>query len=346
MTGSTPEPNPQISEDLAATISQWGEDATRALTDLLVQTTAGTGEFLESVAENPVVKTVTGLPVLNRLPTFLGEVNRDRARETVARIRAEMPTASPGEIAERIMVDTALQAAGVGLVTNIVPPIALALFAVDLAAVTQLQVEMVYRIAAAYEFPLDASERRGEVLAIFGLSLGGSGILKAGLGFIEVVPGVGAVIGASTNAILIYSLGYTACRYYEARQEMAGESSNFLQTTEDYLQQAVARQAVMDQLLAHVVIASNPRLSWPELSPQLQRFALTTATAEGLASLEDLEPVDRLLDRLDPRDVRPLLARCEKIVQYENTISITPEAGALLAQIAARVDDGSPQESL
>lgn len=338
MPESTPDPISQLSEELTTAIAQWGEDATRTMTELLAQTTAETGEFLESVAENPLVKSVTGLPVLNRLPAFLGEVNRDRAREEVARLRTEMPAASSEDIAERIVIDTALQAAGVGLVTNIVPPVALALFAVDLAAVTQLQVEMVYRIAAAYEFSLDASVRRGEVLAIFGLSLGGSGILKSGLGFVEIVPGVGAVVGASTNAILIYALGFTARRYYEARRDTTttAETDTLLHASEDYLQQATARQVVLDQLLAHVVIASDPRLSWSELSPQLQRLALTPDTAKGLAGLETLEPVETLIDRLEPADAAPLLARCNEVLQRDGAASVTPEAGAILAQIADR----------
>ena len=334
MSESTPNPIAQVSADLTAAVAQWGEEAARTATDLLAQTAADSGELLESVAENPLVRAVTGLPVLDRLPVFLGEVNRDRAREEVARLRAEMPTASPAAVAERIIVDTALQAAGVGLVTNIVPPLALTLFAVDLAAVTQLQVEMVYRVAAAYDFPLDAAVRRGEVLAIFGLSLGGSGVLKAGLGFIEIVPGVGAVIGASSNAILIYSLGYTACRYYEAQRDATAASNALLPASQEYLQRAAARQAVLDQLLAHVVLANNPKLSWSELSPQLQRFALTPTTAASLASLEALEPVEKLLDRLEPEDAKPLLARCEKIVRRDGSLAMTPAAGVLLTKIS------------
>jgi uncharacterized protein (DUF697 family) len=77
---------------------------------------------------------------------------------------------------------------------------------------------MVYRIAGAYGFSLKDPARRGEALGIFGLSVGGSGTLKVGLGLVELLPGVGAVVGASSNAALLYSLGYAACRFYEAKR--------------------------------------------------------------------------------------------------------------------------------
>ncbi|BAT56273.1 hypothetical protein NOS3756_52760 [Nostoc sp. NIES-3756] len=31
------------------------------------------------------------------------------------------------------------------------------------------------------------------------------------------MPLAGAVIGASSNAVMIYALGYTACQFYEAK---------------------------------------------------------------------------------------------------------------------------------
>lgn len=77
---------------------------------------------------------------------------------------------------------------------------------------------MVYRIAAAYGFPLADPSRRGEVLAIFGLSMVGSGVLKMGVSFAEIIPLVGTVSGAAVNATLLFALGQTACEFYEAKQ--------------------------------------------------------------------------------------------------------------------------------
>ncbi|WP_425365352.1 hypothetical protein [Gloeothece verrucosa] len=78
---------------------------------------------------------------------------------------------------------------------------------------------MIYEIAAAYDQDLQDQARQGEVLAIFGLALGGRNALKAGLGFMRNIPLAGAMIGASTNATMLYTLGYTACRFYEAKEK-------------------------------------------------------------------------------------------------------------------------------
>ncbi|MEO1404673.1 MAG: hypothetical protein AAFV72_25970, partial [Cyanobacteria bacterium J06635_1] len=112
-------------------------------------------------------------------------------------------------------LNTTLAAAGTGFVTNIIPPVALALFAVDLAAVSKLQAEMLYRIAGVYGFDLNDPARRGEAIAVFTASLGTSGVIKTGLSAVELVPAVGAVVGASTNGALVYTLGIAARQFYE-----------------------------------------------------------------------------------------------------------------------------------
>ena len=65
------------------------------------------------------------------------------------------------------MTDTAMQAAGIGLITNFVSPVALALTLVDIGAVAALQANMLYRIAAIYGYSPDEDARRGEVLTIW-----------------------------------------------------------------------------------------------------------------------------------------------------------------------------------
>lgn len=208
----------RIAEDIADIVTQWGEAATLSATQLLEQATEGAGQVMASVAENPLLQYVTKLPGVDQLPTLLGQIDIEQARAEVDQLQREHPLDSPSQIAHHIMVNTALRAGGIGLVTNIIPPIALALLAVDLAAMMKLQVEMVYRIAAAYGYSLQDPSRRGEVLAIFGLSLGGSGVLKTGLSVVEVLPGIGAVVGASSNAALLYSLGHITCQFYELKR--------------------------------------------------------------------------------------------------------------------------------
>ncbi|WP_199290211.1 EcsC family protein [Leptolyngbya sp. FACHB-36] len=189
-----------------------------AMQKLLEQSTETVGKFVAPIAEHPLIRFAGRFPGINLLATALGQVDVQKAQAEVDQLRQTYPLETSEQLAHRIMVDTSLKGGGIGLLANFIPPLALALFAVDIIAVTTLQAEMVYRIAAAYGFPLNDPARRGEVLAIFGLSLGGSSVLKVGLGLVELIPGVGAVVGASSDAALLYSLGYAACRFYEAKQ--------------------------------------------------------------------------------------------------------------------------------
>lgn len=190
------------------------------------QGTEKVGQFVTPIAENPLVKYVAKLPGINYLFTALGNVDPEQAQKEVDKLRQEYPLETPAQLANRIIVDTALKGGGIGLLTNFIPPLALTLFAVDIAAITTLQAEMVYRIAAAYGFSLKDPTRRGEVLAIFALSVGGTGTLKVGLSFVELIPILGAVVGASSNAGLLYTLGHTACGFYEAKRNYLAQSDD------------------------------------------------------------------------------------------------------------------------
>lgn len=196
-----------IGETTRATAQKVAEDSTQFV-----------GHLVEPIAESPLIKFTSKVPGINWLTTALGQVDRGKATQDVEKLRLKYPLETPEQLANRIIADTSFQAGGIGLLTNLAPPLALTLFAVDIVAVTTLQAEMVYRIAAAYGFSLQDPARRGEVLAIWGLSLGGSGAIKTGMSVVELVPVVGALVGASSNATLVYSLGYVAREYYAAKQ--------------------------------------------------------------------------------------------------------------------------------
>lgn len=185
------------------------------------QGTETVGKFVTPIAEHPFIKFAAKVPGISLLLTALGHVDVEQAQNEVDKLRQQYPLETPEQLAHRVVVDTALKAGGIGLLTHFIPPFALALFAVDAAATTALQAEMIYRIAAAYGFPLKDPTRRGEVLVIFALSAGGSGILKGGLTLVELLPVIGAAVGASSNAALLYSIGYVASQFYGAKRNVA-----------------------------------------------------------------------------------------------------------------------------
>lgn len=196
-----------------------GKVATDSAHHVLSQTTETMGRTLDPIANNPALEYIAKVPGLGWLINALGKVDTDKARTEVEQLRQKHPLESSEQLAHRIVIDSTVRAGSIGLATNIVPPVALGLFAVDLAAVSKIQAEMLYRIAAAYGFDVDDPDRKGEAMTIFGLSLGTSGALKTGLSAVELLPIIGAVVGASSNAGIIYTLGAGACRFYETKLE-------------------------------------------------------------------------------------------------------------------------------
>ncbi|PZV14884.1 MAG: hypothetical protein DCF22_08095 [Leptolyngbya sp.] len=195
------------------------------LQEMVEQGTETIGNIVTPIAENPLVKYATKLPGISWLMAALGQVNAETVAQDVTALQQQYPLETPQQLAQRVVADSAFRAARIGLITNILPPFALMLLAVDIAAVTALQAKMVYRIAAIYGFSLKEPARRGEVLGLWGLSMGGSSVLKAGLSVVEVIPFLGAAVGIASNAALLQSLGYVAIQFYEKKQAAMSEVS-------------------------------------------------------------------------------------------------------------------------
>jgi uncharacterized protein (DUF697 family) len=194
-------------DTLVPTVQGWVERSTEAL-----------------VAENPLIKATSRLPGLRWMAAALGQVNPLDIQRQTDQLRQKYPQESTDQLVQRTIQSATLNAAGVGLATNLLPPMAVALFAIDIAVVATLQAEMLYRIANLYEFAADEPTRRGEVLAIYALSIGGTGVLKTFLSIPEAIPVVGAVVGASSDAALLFGLGQVANQYYAAKRNRRAAS--------------------------------------------------------------------------------------------------------------------------
>ncbi len=212
----------KVSTAAVDTSARVSEAATESAHSAIEQTTENVGKTIQPIAENPAVDYIAKVPGMSWLTSALGRVDKEKAEAEVTKLRAKYPHESAEDIAHRMIVDTTIKAGGVGFATNIIPPVALGLFAIDLAAVAALQSEMLYRIAAAYDFDVADPARKGEALAIFGLSLGTSTALKSGLSVVELIPIVGAAVGASSNAGILYSFGIGASQFYKRKREKLG----------------------------------------------------------------------------------------------------------------------------
>lgn len=206
-----------VTEALQTSADTAGDTLIELIYPAIEQATRLVGTTIAPVADIPFIKFATGVPGLSWLLAALGQVNADKVQREVAALRAEHPLDTDERLVQRVISTTTFRAAQVGLLTNIIPPVAVFLFALDIGAIAALQAEMIYKIAAIYGFSTADAERRGEVLAIWAVFTGCSGTLKSGLSFLEVLPGAGTVIGISSDATIIYGVGFLASRYYTVK---------------------------------------------------------------------------------------------------------------------------------
>ncbi len=342
---------PSIFEQMAKTfivvasgITETTHKVIKQTHQMFEQATSGAGHAVDFVGNNWLIRNLSGVLNLNWLLGVVDTVDLQKAEAAVKKLYLEHPQESASQIAHRIMLEKATYAGGLGLASSILPGAAAALFAVDLAATMKLQSEMIYQIASAYGLNLQDSARKGEVLGIFGLGLGGGRLMKAaGLSLLRNIPFAGAVIGASSNATMIYSLGYAACRFYEAKLDNS-QSLTSAQTlaalkaqSADYLQTALAQQAVVDQVLVHMFLASYPERTWAEILPELQTLNLTAASLDAIAkNIQSPQPLETLLNQLNRDFAIPLLAQCERIAQLDR--QITPSELQILDAIALKFE--------
>ncbi len=298
------------------------------------------GQALTIVDNNPQLQ--VAIKSLNKdwLNPLIQQVDLVEAEAAVRKLQQEHPNEQPAEIAHHLMLEKAVFAGGTGLVTSLAPGLAAATFAVDWAATSALSVELVYQIAAAYGLDLNDSDRKGEAVAIFGLGLGGKTAIKAGLGLLRNLPVAGAVIGASSNAVMIYALGYAACQFYEAKQNPLTLEATLIDAQLEsikFLEAAISQEKIMDQILVHIVLAGNPDKSWEDILPELQAANLSPASIDAIAAnIKSLPSLKTLLEQINSDFAVPLLAQCQKIAHLDGVI--TPQEAKVLETINTKLN--------
>jgi uncharacterized protein (DUF697 family) len=294
-----------------------------------------------------ITEFVAGTPILRKV---VDQVDLVKAETAVKKLKQKYPNETPRQLAHRFMVEKAIYAGSSGLFTSLVPGAAAALFVVDLTATSALQAEMVYQIAAAYGLDIRDPARKGEVLTVFGLALGGNRLIKVGLELLQNTPVAGAVIGASSNAVMLYTVGYAACRFYEARLNSEATEETLAaskEASQDYLKGAIAQQIIMDQILVHVICAENPAKSWEDILPELEALNISPASLAVIkANIKSPPPLDQLLAQLNRDFAMPLLAQCERVVQQDGTT--TPEEAKIIEKISQKfqIDLNTMKEQL
>lgn len=351
----------QASTAIVSAGSQAGQAVVNTTTT--VGQAVGTATTVTTETLGSVVHWITSTPYLEHmarsfnvdwLAQLIEQVDVVKAEAYVRHLQEQHPEHTPAQIAHRLMVEKAMFAASTGVVSTLIPGLSLATIALDLAANMALQAEMGYQIAAAYGLDLEDPARKGEVLAIWGISLGGSKALqvgssyasRAGLSFLKGMPVAGSVIAASTNAALLYALGYGACRYYEAKLDPQASPialTAYEAAGEKYLATTLTQEQIMDQVLVQVILAGNPGKTRAELLPTLGSANLSPASLAAISShLEDPPSLEVLLDQLSPDFAVALLVQCRRVAEQDGVI--TSEEKQILDQIRAKA--GALTESM
>ena len=304
------------------------------------------GSSIGLISQSPILKKLTEKLKIDWLAHAIDTVDVVNAEAKVRELQRQYPHEKPQEIAHHLMVEKALLAAGTGLASSLVPGVALALAGMDLAAMTALSAELVYQIAAAYGMDLRSSDRKKEVVAIFGLSLGSNLAIEAGVTLVSNIPLAGAAINASASAAMIYAMGYGACRFYEAHlnsseiETKLEDLQEVLQAEgEQYLEKAIAQETVMDWILVYAVYASKKFNRWDDFLPELQAANLNPRTLAEIEAVQNksklLPKLDVLLEQLELDFAEPLLKRCTEIVEADGEIN--EQEGKILLTIQRAV---------
>lgn len=210
--------SPQPDFPYLDTLVQQVQAVERQLRPWIEQATGVLGRTADAIANIPLVHWATGIPGLSWLLAALGQVNQEKVQQDIAQLRQQHPFDTPEQLVQKVIQQSAWRGAQVGLLTNLVPSVALTLLAVDIGAIAALQAQMIYRIAAIYGFSPEDPTRRGEVLALWFVTSTSSNLIKTGLSLPEAIPGIGTAIGIATDASLLVAVGWLANRFYAAKQ--------------------------------------------------------------------------------------------------------------------------------
>ena len=301
--------------------------------------TSRTGNVIDSVGSNFLVKKAVQIFRADWLLKILDQVDVDKSEAEVKRVKQKYPNESSNQIAQRVIKQKAFYAGASGFATSIVPGSAAVLFSVDLVATTSLQAEMVYQIASAYGMDLHDSTRKGEVIAIFGLAFGGKMAIKAGLKLLRNMPLAGAVIASTSEAVMLYTLGRASCAFYEAKLNPVNFEEKLAaiqKDSEEILKSAVPQEEIIDQILVHVILAGNQNRSKENVLTDLRAANLRPESIEAIAEYMDSPfPLEILLTNIKPEFALPLLVQCQKFAMLDGVI--TPEEAKIIEMIEKKL---------
>lgn len=303
------------------------ETLTEHTVPLLIGLTGRAGNVTDAITNNSSLRQVAKSFRLEQWLDISNRVDIEKAARVVAELKGKYPNESNRQIAGRLITQKAVYAGGVGLSTSLLPGVAVPLLALDMAATALLQAELVFQIAATYGLDLEDPARKGEMLAVFGCVLGGSKAVnaaKVGLEFLRNTPVAGAIIGATSNAAMIYALGNVACSFYEKRLNLQASTEAMEAVKQEsalYLAASMEQQAIADQVLMHVLLAGNPAASRKEIVAALRAMNFSPTSLEAMENnLDSPKSLDELLPQLDGEFADYVSTKAQEIARTDGVL--------------------------
>jgi hypothetical protein len=305
--------------------------------------TTPTSGVLDFISNNPLLKSLIKTINVDKILEIIEKVDLDKVETEVKQLKTQYPHESSSQISHRIMGAKALDLGSSEIASKLVSERLATLMGADFSNNTTLEFEMIYQIAYAYDLDLYDPIRKDEALAIFSLALGSNQALKLGLGLLEDVPLAGTIISVSTNAAILYALGYAACRFYESNlyQDKKGATLETVQfESQKYLEIAIAQEAIMDQILIHIILVKNPDQTLEKILPQLQNAPLSLNSLEVISkNLNSPPDLNSLLEQINPDFAVALLAKYQKIANLDAVI--TPQEEQIINAINQKINHQS-----
>jgi len=201
---------------------------------------------------------------LDRIIDSLKVIDPDTIKKTVRKEREMYPNADNSTIAENLIFEKAVWAAGVGLLSGSVS-VPAASFLADLFQTTPLLIQLCYEISHIYGNDLKSSEEKGEILAVFGLAFGTNTLTALGLGFLSKnIPAPTGLIDATTNLVMFFATGYAAREFFALpetqRQQILtvpAEFQKFQGEVGEYVQTLVSDKESINRILAQALETSK-----------------------------------------------------------------------------------------
>jgi len=288
---------------------------------------------------NPLLKSIIKTLNVDKIFEIIEKVDLAQVETNIQQLKTQYPHESASQISHRIMVAKVLDLGTSEIASKLISERLSTFMKVDTTPSQILEFEMIYEIAYAYGLNIHDPIRKDEALAIFSLALGGHQALKLGLGLLGDVPLAGVVISVSTNAVILYALGYAACQFYESNL-YHDQKETTLETiqleSQKYLENALTQETIIDQILVHLILARNPHQTWEKILPQLQNIHLSVHSLELMSkTINNPPPLNDLLEQLNPDFAIALLAKYQQMVHLSGVK--TPEEEQIINRIYEKI---------